>query len=104
MLNDFEDLISSNMLHFIIDRIYRNLEILNFSQDTNYDLVSEIFYSVESLKFFNCVETKQMITNLANYLFPEEVVDKILESEDIARATTKFRHFKVNRITGETTL
>ena len=101
MSGHIEDLQNYYILDYIVDRIYRNLEILNFSQDTNYDLLSETFYSIESLTLFNCIETKQMILHLVKYLFPQEIVDKILKSDKIARTTTKFRHFKVNRITGE---
>ncbi|GAH71881.1 unnamed protein product, partial [marine sediment metagenome] len=71
--------------------------------DTKYDLVSEIFYSCESLKLLNCIETKQMMIHLAKYLFPEEIVDSISNIEKITNgAKAKFRHLKVNRITGET--
>ncbi|MFX0008168.1 MAG: hypothetical protein ACFFAV_15775, partial [Candidatus Hermodarchaeota archaeon] len=79
-----------------------NLELLDISVDTNYDLISELFYSIESLKLFNCIETKEMIIHLAKYLFPDEVVRKILTSEEITRSSARFRHLKVNRITGET--
>lgn len=103
MRNTLDKLNDYDLLGNIISRIYRNLEILNFSQDTNYDLVSEIFYSCESLKLLNCIETKQMMIHLAKYLFPEEVVNKISNIEKIpTAATAKFRHLKVNRITGET--
>jgi len=45
-----------------------------------------------------------MILSLANYKFPKEVVDKISSGEEINtdQTTAKFRHFKVNRTTGET--
>jgi hypothetical protein len=44
-----------------------------------------------------------MIVHLAKFLFPQEIVDKISGIEDISTATTaKFRHLKVNRVTGET--
>ncbi|MBD3342944.1 MAG: hypothetical protein GF353_27860, partial [Candidatus Lokiarchaeota archaeon] len=39
----------NNFINSAISRIYRNLEILNFSEETNYDLVSELFYSCETL-------------------------------------------------------
>ena len=103
MRNTLDKLNDYDLLGNIISRIYRNLEILNFSQDTNYDLVSEIFYSCESLKLLNCIETKQMMIHLAKFLFPEETVNKISNIENISTAATaKFRHLKVNRITGET--
>ncbi len=102
MKNSLDKLKDYDLLGSIVSRIYRNLEILDFTIDTNYDLVSELFYSIESLKLFNCIETKQMIIHLAKFLFPQIVVDTILKSEEIPQTTTRFRHLKVNRITGET--
>ena len=102
MKNSLDKLKDYDMLNNIVSRIYRNLEILDFSVDTNYDLVSELFYSIESLKLFNCIETKQMIIHLAKYFFPHEVVEKILNSGEIAQTRARFKHLKVNRITGET--
>ncbi|MFX0104237.1 MAG: hypothetical protein ACFE75_01945, partial [Candidatus Hodarchaeota archaeon] len=74
MNNTLVKLQDYDLLKNIVSRIYRNLELLDFSVDTNYDLISELFYSIESLKLFNCIETKEMIIHLAKYLFPEEVV------------------------------
>lgn len=102
MRNSLKILRDYDLVGTIISRIYRNLEILDFSKDTNYDLVSEIFYSCESLKLLNCIETKEMIMKLATKLFPEEVVEKIVISKNIARGEPRFRHLKVNKITGET--
>ncbi len=102
MRNTLEKLKDYDFLNSVIQRIYRNLALLDFSEDTNYDLISELFYSCESLKLFNCIETKEMIIHIAKYLFPEQILTKITNSEEIARTTAKFRHLKVNRITGET--
>ena len=102
MRNTLEKLKDYALLDNIVSRIYRNLELIDFSVDTNYDLVSELFYSVESLKLFNCIETKQMIIHLAKFLFPQEIVKKISSSEEIISITARFRHLKVNKITGET--
>jgi hypothetical protein len=43
-----------------------------------------------------------MIIQLAKYLFPSEVVEKIESTSEIVKTDTKFRHLKVDRITGET--
>ncbi|MFX1409362.1 MAG: hypothetical protein ACFFA6_03355 [Promethearchaeota archaeon] len=102
MRNTLEKLKDYNILEKIISIIYRNLEFLSFSKDINYDLVSETFYSFESLKLFNCIETKQMIIHLAKYLFPEQVYNKILNFKEISKREARFRHLKVNKITGET--
>ncbi|MBN1801119.1 MAG: hypothetical protein JW891_06390 [Candidatus Lokiarchaeota archaeon] len=102
MRNTLEKLKDYVLLDSIVPRIYRNLEFLDFSGDTNFDLVSELFYSCESLKLFNCIETKHMIHHLAKYLFPEEVVNKIISSEGMAQVSPHLRHYKVNKVTGET--
>ena len=102
MSNSLEKLRDFELLKNIVSRIYRNLELLDFSVDTNYDLVSELFYSLESLKLFNCIETKEMIMHLAKYLFPQQVYETILASKEAIRGKAKFRHLKVDRTTGET--
>ena len=95
-LNDY------NLLESTISKIYRNLELLEVSEDTNFDLISELFYSFEILKLFNCIETPQLIIKMANYLFPPEVAAKISASPELNKPQARFRHLKVNRITGET--
>ncbi len=101
-MNDSLDKLKNyDILNSIISRIYRNIEILNFSIDMSHDLISEVFYSCESLRLFNCIETKEMIINLARYLFPKEVVDKILASDIESRSIARFRHERIDRITGE---
>ncbi|MFW9987244.1 MAG: hypothetical protein ACFFC3_01155 [Candidatus Odinarchaeota archaeon] len=102
MNNSLEKLKDYNLLNNIVSRIYRNLELLDFSEDTNYDLVSELFYSIESLKLFNCIETKEMIIHLAKYLFPETISNTFSSSKEATREKARFRHLKVNRLTGET--
>ena len=102
MNRSLEKLQEYDLLSTIVSRIYRNLELLEFTADMNYDLISELFYSFESLKLYNCIETKEMIIRLAEYLFPSKVVEKIESSDEIVKADAKFRHLKVNRITGDT--
>lgn len=102
MNRSLDNLQDYELLNTIVSRIYRNLELLEFTADMNYDLISELFYSFESLKLFNCIETKEMIIQLANYLFPSKIVEKIESSSEIIKADAKFRHLKVDRITGET--
>ncbi len=102
MRNTFEKLKDNDLLDSIVSRIYRNLEFLDFSRDTNFDLISELFYSVESLKLLNCIETKQTIMHLATFLFPKKVVERIVNSEGITQPSPRLRHFKVNKTTGET--
>ena len=103
MRSTLDKLKDYNLLGNIISRIYRNLEILDFSAEMNFDLLSELFYSLESLKLFNCIETKEMIIHLAKFLFPQEVVDKVTSTKElITPKKARFRHLKVNKTTGET--
>ena len=102
MRNTLEKLKEYGLLESIISRIYRNLELLEFSEDTNFDLISELLYSFENLKLFNCIETREMILKMAKYLFPPEIVEKLSTSSELSRIQARFRHLKVNRITGET--
>jgi len=102
MRNSLDNLKEYYLLESTISKIYRNLELLEISEDTNFDLISELFYSFEILKLFNCIETPQLIIKMANYLFPPEVVEKISASPELNKTQARFRHLKVNKITGET--
>jgi hypothetical protein len=102
MRNSLEKLKENDLLESVISRIYRNLEILEFRGDMNYDLISELIYSLEILKLYNCIETKEMIIKLAEYLFPPEIIEKISKERESFTRKAKFRHFKVDRTTGET--
>ncbi len=102
MRNNLKSLNDYDLLDQIISKIYRNLEILEFSEETNYDLISELLYSCESLKLLNCIESKDMIIHLARYLFPEDVIITIMNTEEIIRESAKFRHLKIDKTTGET--
>ena len=102
MRNSLDKVKEYDLLSSIISRIYRNLELLEFSADMNFDLISELFYALEILKLLNCIETRQMIIQLAKYLFPPEVVEKVSLNMELIKTQAKFRHLKVNKITGET--
>ncbi|MHA2429843.1 MAG: hypothetical protein ACXACC_02305 [Promethearchaeota archaeon] len=102
MRNSLDKLKEHDILKSIVSRIYRNLELLEFSADMNFDLISELFYSFESLKLINCIETRQMIIHLAKYLFPKEVVEKMSLDPEIIKPKARFRHLKVDKMTGET--
>ena len=95
-LNDYD------LLESTISKIYRNLELIKVSEDTNFDLLSELIYSFEILTLFNCIETKEMILKLARFLFPLEVVEKLSSISELNWISARFRHLKVNRITGTT--
>ncbi len=99
--NKLSELRDHTLLDNIISRIYRNLEILSFSKYTNYDLFSEILYSCKSLKLLNIVEDKEISLHLAKYLLPEEAFNRIDDMNEIRFGETKFRHLKINKITGE---
>ncbi|MBD3212742.1 MAG: hypothetical protein GF311_09040 [Candidatus Lokiarchaeota archaeon] len=102
MRDELDYLKKFKILDSVVERVYRNLEIIDFCRNTNFDLVSEIFYSCESLKLFNCIETKEMIYHLARYLFPQTILENGIFSKEIDRKTAKFRHLKVNKLTGQT--
>jgi hypothetical protein len=102
MVNKMDKLENIILLDNIISRIYRNIELMVFSEDTSYDLVSEVFYSCESLKLLNCIEKKSVIIHLARYLFPEKVFQKIKNEEEFKFDTKNFRHLRVDPISGET--
>ncbi|MFX0010295.1 MAG: hypothetical protein ACFE9R_08275, partial [Candidatus Hermodarchaeota archaeon] len=102
MRNSLDKLQEYNLLESTVPIIYRNLELLEVSEDTNFDLISELLYAFEILKLFNCIETREMIIKLAEYLFPPEVVVKISTSPELTKTKARFRHLKVNKVTGET--
>ena len=94
-------MIDVDFIDKIISKIYRNLEMLNFSEETNYDLISELFYSCETLKLLNCIKTKHVIIHLARYLFPQQIVNKILNGKKITHSSVKFNHSTICKITGQ---
>jgi hypothetical protein len=102
MRNKLDDLKVKNLLENLVSRIYRNLEILDFSRDTSYDLMSELFYSCESLKLLNCIEERPFLLRLANYLFPRQIVEEIKSYQRLSLDKENFRHLGVNPTTGET--
>ena len=61
----------------IILRIYRNLELISFSDEINFDLISELDFSLETLKIINCIDDGCFLSQIGNYLFPNEVIDKM---------------------------
>ncbi|MBD3341823.1 MAG: hypothetical protein GF353_22150 [Candidatus Lokiarchaeota archaeon] len=91
----------NNFINSAISRIYRNLEILNFSEETNYDLVSELFYSCETLKLFNSANADSMLISLVNFLFPQPIVDKIARNKSRLHKRSKFEHIQLCKTTEE---
>jgi hypothetical protein len=101
-INDnLQELKDISFLDDLIFRLYRNLELIRFSEDITHDLFSEIFYSFESLKLINCIGCKEMSIKLSKFLFPKKVVNEIDESNKFAFDKTNFRNYYVNKITGE---
>jgi hypothetical protein len=101
MRNKLKELNDVEILPYLVPRIFRNLEILDFSGETNYDLFSETFYSCETLKLINCIESKGMLMHLINFMFPEAVQKKLGEIESINFEEKKFRVIRVDKKTGE---
>lgn len=101
-IENLKTLISNDLLDNIISKIYRNLEILEFSKDMNMDLLSELFYSNECLRLINCINLKEFKLLLARYLFPKEIELKIQRNEVKHESIIGIRHLTVDKITGET--
>lgn len=102
MRNSLKTFENTNFIENIIQKIYRNLTFLKFEEDINFDLISEIFYSCESLKLLNCIETKETLSQLSKYLFPDYITDKIDKLDSLPKNNIKYRYFKIDRITGHT--
>ncbi len=101
-LEKLKSLTTGNLLDNLVSKIYRNLEFLEFSEYMNMDLLSELFYSIESLRLFNCIKLKENTLHFAHYLFPKEVEIKILNYIETNSSRMRSRYLIVNRITGET--
>lgn len=99
LLKDIENF---NFIDSILEEIYTTLAFIQFSEDINFDLISELFYSCESLKLLNCIETKETLTQLSNYLLPDYVTEKIKNSFSLSRDKIQFRYYKIERISGHT--
>ncbi|MBD3339207.1 MAG: hypothetical protein GF353_08855 [Candidatus Lokiarchaeota archaeon] len=102
MRDELDELEEYVLLENIVTRVHRNLDILYFSKETNYDLFSEIFYSCESLKLFNNINSKLMIIKLARFLFPTDIEEEIKQTELKIEKGEHFRHFHIDKTTGET--
>ncbi len=102
MRNSLKTFENTNFIENIIQKIYRNLTFLKFEEDINFDLISEIFYSCESLKLLNCIETKETLSQLSKYLFPDYITDKIDKLDSLPKNNIKYRYFKIDKITGHT--
>ena len=100
--NTLDKLHDYDLLESTISKIYRNLELIKVSEDTNFDLLSELIYSFEILTLFNWIESREMILKMARSLFPPEVAEKLSSKPDLFSIPARFRHLKVNRITGTT--
>jgi hypothetical protein len=100
MRNDINKLKNFNFIDRIVSRIYRNLEILVISEETNFDLVSELFYSAETLRLLNCIEMKNVLIHLVKHLFPSEVINELDQINELVD-NDYCRHIKVNPTTGE---
>ncbi|MCK4281339.1 MAG: hypothetical protein KAX10_04420 [Candidatus Lokiarchaeota archaeon] len=100
MRDSLKILENTNYLESIIQKIYTNLMFLKFTEDVNFDLVSEIFYSCESLKLLNCIETKETLVQLSKYLFPDYITNKIARIGTLPKNNIKYRYFKIDKKTG----
>ncbi len=101
MQNTMKTLREFELIDNIVSRIYRNLGILVISEKTNFDLISELYYSCECLKLLNCIEKKNALIHIARYLFPEVVFDKVYKGQEMYDFNGKYRHLKISKITGD---
>ena len=102
MRNKLEGLQMQKILDNIISRIYRNLQLIDFSKDINYDLLTELFYACESLQLLNCIENKSMVELLAQHLFPMGILGQFKASgQENGFNNSKLFQLKISKDTGE---
>ncbi len=102
MRNKLRELENTKFLKNVLGKIYRNLNFLKFAKNINFDLISEIFYSCESLKLLNCIETKETLTQLSQFLFPDYVTNIVVNSKALPKNNIKYRYWKIEKVTGHT--
>lgn len=102
MRNSLEGLQTQKILDNIISRIYRNLQLIDFSEDINYDLLTELFYACQSLQLLNCIENESMVELLAKHLFPTRVLQKFIDSDETPTFNnSKLFELKISKDTGD---
>lgn len=94
-INKMDTLNEFNILKEITKKIYRNLAILVLDKDTCNDLLSEILYSLESLRLLNSINSKETYSHLIQYLFPKVISPKDMKNHPELRMPT------INKITGD---
>lgn len=99
MTNDIKSVNDYNILGYTISKIYRNLEMLNISEEANYDLINELFYALETLKLLNCIENPCTLIHLARDLFPNYFSNKLFNEK---KQFKDISYLSVNHLTGET--
>ncbi len=102
MRNNLNGLQTLKILDKLISRIYRNLQLIDFSKDINYDLLTELYYACESLQLLNCIDNEEMVELLGQHLFPNDIINKI---KSIKRKPSlkhsKLSELKISKETGE---
>jgi len=103
MLNELDHFNTKKIIDKIISRIFRNLEITDLSKDINYDLITELYYACESLQLLNCLDIQLMIELIGINLFPDEMVDPLLNNgrNRIKASDSRLRDIRISRKTGE---
>ncbi|MBD3215796.1 MAG: hypothetical protein GF311_24515 [Candidatus Lokiarchaeota archaeon] len=103
MLDELDHFNTKQVLDKIISRIFRNLEITDLSKDINFDLITELYYACESLQLLNCLDTMQMTELLGKNLFPNEIIDPIMNNgrSRLKEDETRLRDIRVSKSTGE---
>ncbi|TXT67585.1 MAG: hypothetical protein BAJALOKI1v1_50025 [Promethearchaeota archaeon] len=99
--DDLKKVNTGEIIDRLISRIFRNLQLIDFSKDINYDLLTELYYACESLQLLSCMGVENMIKNLARHLFPDNIIDELLSNGRIRNRNSRLCDLKVDRLTGE---
>lgn len=99
MTNDLKSFKENEILSYTVSKIYRNLEMLNISEEANYDLLSELFYALETLKLLNCIDDSNTLIHLTRDLFPNYFSNRLIDEE---MQFKNINYLSVNHITGDT--
>ena len=99
MTNDLKSVSDYNILGYTISKIYRNLEMLDISEEANFDLINELFYSLETLKLINCIENPCTLIHLARDFFPNYFSNQLFNGK---KDFKDISYLSVNHLTGET--
>ncbi|MFX1339658.1 MAG: hypothetical protein ACFFDK_13680 [Promethearchaeota archaeon] len=94
-IDKLDALINFNLVKEIVRKIHRNIAIFVLNKDTCNDILSELLYSLESLKLLNSINSKESYSHLIKFLFP-----KVIKSKDMNNIP-KIRIPRISKISGD---